>query len=63
MDSRREDLIVKALGISQIVYSASMLDINRNDTSRIKNSIVITNSTTLLTTPTPRPCRKMGILV
>ena len=51
MESRREDLIVKALGISQIVYSASMLDINRNDTSRIKNSIVITNSTRLLTTP------------
>ena len=28
-------LIVKTLGISQIVYSASMLDISHNDTSRI----------------------------
>ena len=32
-------LIVKTLGISQIVYSASMLDISPNDTSRIKKSI------------------------
>ena len=32
-------LIVKALGISQIVYSASMLDISPNDTSTIKKSI------------------------
>ena len=29
-------LIVKTLGISQIVYSASMLDTSPNDTSRIK---------------------------
>ena len=32
-------LIVKTLGISQIVYSTSMLDISPNDTSRIKKSI------------------------
>ena len=32
-------LIVKTLGISQIAYSASMLDICPNDTSRIKKSI------------------------
>jgi len=32
-------LIVKTLGISQIVYSASRLDISPNDTSRIKKSI------------------------
>ena len=32
-------LIVKTLGISQIVYSASMLDISPNDTSGIKKSI------------------------
>lgn len=32
-------LIAKTLGISQIVYSASMLDISPNDTSRIKKSI------------------------
>ena len=32
-------LITKTLGISQIVYSASMLDISPNDTSRIKKSI------------------------
>ena len=32
-------LIIKILGISQIVYSASMLDISPNDTSRIKKSI------------------------
>ena len=32
-------LIVKTLGVSQIVYSASMLDISPNDTSRIKKFI------------------------
>ena len=32
-------LIVKTLGISQIVYSASMLDISPNDTSGIKKHI------------------------
>ena len=32
-------LIVKTLGISQIVYSASILDISPTDTSRIKKSI------------------------
>ena len=32
-------LIVKSLGISQIVYSASMLDIRLDDASRIKKSI------------------------
>ena len=32
-------LIVKTLGISQIVYSAFMLDISPNDTSRIKKFI------------------------
>ena len=31
--------IVKTLGISQIVYSASMLDISPNDTSRMKKFI------------------------
>ena len=31
--------IVKTLGMSQIVYSASMLDISPNDTSRIKKFI------------------------
>lgn len=32
-------LVVKTLGISQIVYSASLLDISPNYTSRIKKSI------------------------
>ena len=32
-------LIVKSLGISQFVYSASMLDVNAEDTSRIKKSL------------------------
>ena len=32
-------LIVKSLGISQFVYSASMLDVNEEDTSRVKKSL------------------------
>jgi len=32
-------LVVKTLGISQIVYSASMLDISPNDTSRILKEV------------------------